>query len=220
MKQQKRPFTVTVKRKKRTPASGSLLGDALTNEQNATKADGGSSHHQRRWSEPPELAAIGRAPNAKPVEPNDAARPASRREPRILDAPTPERVVEPIKEPPRGPGRPRKHPRPDEMQPDKSTRCPADKVMADRFEPRSDAQTGTSSVNKPTDRPAPRQPAGAPRPIDDDANTVASPPVARDPTPREKKPSRNDRWRKRCEVANAGLKRGERWKRHLPRWSR
>ena len=220
MKQQKLPFTVTVKRRRRKPTSSSLFPDALANEPNAAKADRGSTPDRRRWREPPELAAIGRAPEVNPAELNDTAKPASRREPRILEAPVPEWKVAPVEEPRRGPGRPCKHPRPDETLPDKSTRRPADTVSADRSEPRSDAETATSSVSKPIGGPAPQRPAGAPQPVDDDANMVASPPVPQDLTPRERRSSRKDRWRKRRAVASAGLKRGERWKRHLPRWSR
>ena len=213
MKQQKRPFTVTVKRKKRTPASGSLLADALANEQNAVKADCGSTPDRRRWSEPPELAAIGRAPRAKPVEPNDAAKPASRREPRILDAPTPPRVIEPIEKPRRGPGRPRKHPRLNETLPDKLTQRAGVEATSGHTETIRHAEAGLWPIGKAALTREPQSEV-------ERTKAVAAPPEAKDRAIHERRLPGADRRRERRAAADASLKRGDRWKRHLPRWSR
>ena len=212
MKNQKRPFTVTVKRKRRTPAFGSLLADALANNQNLEKAELRSKQARRQAKDPPELAAIGRPSKAAPIEPNDTAKSASRRVPRILSAPTPEREIVPVEKPRRGLGRPRKHPLSDKMLSDKPAPNTVRKTDADHTNTEPFAEAATVPV-KPS-------PTGSPKNNSEHINASDPSPTGNDRIIPELHSPGSSRRRQSRAAADASLKRGDRWKRHLPRWSR
>ena len=212
MKQQKRPFTVTVKRKKRTPASGSLLADALAKEQKLEKAELRSKQARRPAKGPPELAAIGRISTASPIKPNGTAEAAPHRVPRILNAPTPEREIVPVDKPRRGPGRPRKHLLMDETLPDRLAPNTVSKTDADR--------TKTEKYAEATALPVSPSPKGSAKNDGEHTKTSAPSPVESDRIIHERRSPGSTRRSRRRAAADASLKRGDRWKRHLPRWSR
>ena len=156
----------------------------------------------------PKLAAIGRISTATPIKPNGTAEAAPRRVPRILSAPTPEREIVPVDKPRRGPGRPRKHLLMDETLPDKPAPNTVSKTDAERIKTEKNA--------KATALPVSPSPKGSAKNDGEHTKTSAPSPVESDRIIHERRSPGSTRRSRRRAAADASLKRGDRWKRHLP----
>lgn len=219
MRQQKRPFTVTVKRRKggasRVGTAFGGLSASFADEAARMAAD---EAEERRWPDVlPGFSELGES------EPRQAKRAASgRRQPRILDAPAPQVAATPEPDPTYGRprGRPRRKDVPDAAagnDPERP-REPKPSVAGkpqDQTSPRLNASPAPSAPPPPSRAPA--VPAARP-PVAGHVNDAAPAPSGGGETEGASGPA--DRWRRRRSPEPAGLKLGHRWKRHLPRWKR